>query len=118
MSSYSDMKLSSHLRYMLATVLALVIIGVIAAAFLIPYFANRPAPLNVDLAAERKAKLADVNAKQNELISTYGWVDKSKGVVRIPVERAMMLTVEELSKKGNVKQDEQDKENKEDVIKN
>ncbi len=31
--------------------------------------------------------------------TTYGWVDKNKGVVRIPITEAMKLTVAELADK-------------------
>ena len=36
-----------------------------------------------DLAAARRAQLED-----------YGWVDKDKGIIRIPIQRAMQLVVE------------------------
>ena len=34
--------------------------------------------------------------------SRYAWVDKTKGIVRIPIERAMQLTVAELARKKPV----------------
>jgi hypothetical protein len=36
----------------------------------------------------------ELRARENELLTSYGWVDKDKGVVRIPIERAMQLIVE------------------------
>lgn len=39
-----------------------------------------------DLAAFREA--------ERQRLSTYGWVDRSRGVVRIPLERALSLTLE------------------------
>lgn len=44
-----------------------------------------PAPL-----APRRA----MQAQENALLRSYGWVDRGAGVVRIPVERAMELLVE------------------------
>ena len=41
-------------------------------------------------------KLRDEDAKA---LTTYAWVDKSKGVARIPIERSMELTVAQLSQK-------------------
>jgi len=38
--------------------------------------------------------LRELRAKEDELLGSYGWVDKSAGVVRIPIEDAMKLTVE------------------------
>lgn len=88
-------------KYNLATLLIFVLIGAVALAAVIAYYGNKPAPLNYEIIAERKAKLADVNAKQSEIISSYAWVDKAKGVVRIPVERAMNITIEEFSKEAH-----------------
>jgi hypothetical protein len=33
-------------------------------------------------------------AEQEEWLSTYGWVNRSSGVVRLPIERAMELIVQ------------------------
>ena len=33
-------------------------------------------------------------ARQNQQLDSYGWVDKEKGIVRIPVSRAMDLALE------------------------
>jgi hypothetical protein len=38
--------------------------------------------------------LADLRAKEDETLSSYGWVDKNAGVVRIPIDAAMKLTLE------------------------
>lgn len=35
-----------------------------------------------------------LRAEQQELLGSYGWIDKENGVVHIPVERAMSLLVE------------------------
>ena len=37
--------------------------------------------------------LKDMRAEENALLTTYGWVDRSAGVVRVPVQRAMELLV-------------------------
>ena len=41
-----------------------------------------------------KQDLIDMRAKENETLYSYGWVDKTRGVVRIPIDEAMKLTVE------------------------
>ena len=38
--------------------------------------------------------LIDMRAKEDANLNTYGWVDKTGGVVRIPIGEAMRLTVE------------------------
>lgn len=35
--------------------------------------------------------IADLHAREDLLLSNYTWVDESKGIVRIPIERAMEL---------------------------
>lgn len=40
---------------------------------------------------------ADLRVQEAETLSTYGWVDQEKGTVRIPVERATELVIEELN---------------------
>jgi hypothetical protein len=40
-------------------------------------------------------KLLELNEFEDIQLTTYGWVDREKGVVRIPIDRAMTLLVEE-----------------------
>jgi hypothetical protein len=40
------------------------------------------------------ADLATFRAKEDRELSTYGWIDRSNGVVRIPIERAKALVLE------------------------
>jgi hypothetical protein len=63
---------------------------------------DRPLPANV---ARQLARLppaprledkplaprAQLNARENAILTTYGWVDKKAGIVRIPIDRAMDL---------------------------
>jgi hypothetical protein len=41
-----------------------------------------------------RQELQELRAKEDEVLRTYGWVDKNAGVVRIPIEEAMKLTLE------------------------
>src|SRR5262245_50332422 len=41
-----------------------------------------------------RQEMHELRAREDELLISYGWVDKDKGVVRIPIERAMQLIVE------------------------
>lgn len=38
--------------------------------------------------------LDDLRAREESTLRTYGWIDKNAGVVRIPIDRAMELTVQ------------------------
>ncbi|HMB81779.1 MAG TPA: hypothetical protein VKI43_17005 [Vicinamibacterales bacterium] len=55
--------------------------------------ANRVPP-EPRLQVDPRQDLADLRAKEDELLASYGWVDKNAGVVRIPIDAAMKLTLE------------------------
>jgi hypothetical protein len=38
--------------------------------------------------------LADLRAREDQVLSSYGWVDRNAGVVRIPIDQAIKLTLE------------------------
>jgi len=38
--------------------------------------------------------LLEMRAEEDRILTTYGWVDKNAGVVRIPIEEAMKLMVQ------------------------
>jgi hypothetical protein len=71
--------------------------GLFAIILAIVYWPRRPPPLaeGVRSPAERAALLAETQAAQQRAATEYGWVDQPQGVVRLPVERAMKLVVEE-----------------------
>jgi hypothetical protein len=43
----------------------------------------------------RRAYLADLRAKQAKQAQSYAWVDQKKGIVQLPIDRAMDLVVKE-----------------------
>jgi hypothetical protein len=47
--------------------------------------------------AARKAYLAELRAGQQKQAGSYAWVDQTKGVVQLPIDRAMELTVQEIN---------------------
>jgi hypothetical protein len=47
----------------------------------------------------RAEKLEAAQKENMNALTTYAWADKAKGVARIPIERAMELTVAELAQK-------------------
>ena len=49
--------------------------------------------------ADRRALLEKNRQKEHDDSTTYGWVDQKAGLVRLPVDRAIELTVREQAKK-------------------
>ncbi len=56
---------------------------------------TEPAPLGVERAAERTKAMGELTAANQAALTTYGWQDKTKDIVRLPIDRAMQLTVQE-----------------------
>ncbi|HXB57198.1 MAG TPA: hypothetical protein VN461_20710 [Vicinamibacteria bacterium] len=52
------------------------------------------APAGPSLQPLPSRDLARFRAEEDVVLGTYGWVDKEKGIVRIPIERAMRLLSE------------------------
>jgi len=50
-------------------------------------------------AEARMKKLKDARDEDMKALTSYAWVDKNKGTVRLPIERAMELTVADLAAK-------------------
>jgi hypothetical protein len=78
--------------YTLAALGALLIVG--ALVWAMKHFTTPP-DLTAARAAERSRNLAELHAAEVQAQETYGWVDQTKGIVRLPVNRAMELTVAE-----------------------
>ncbi len=73
-------------------------IGVIALFLIIVFIAylpNRPPAIGENNEEQRVATLNEVQSKQQNAISSYGWVNQTKNIVRIPVEEALALTVKD-----------------------
>ena len=52
---------------------------------------TQPAPLGEDRAAVRAKALAELRAAEAEALSTPGWIDPTKGLVRLRIEDAMNM---------------------------
>jgi Na+-transporting methylmalonyl-CoA/oxaloacetate decarboxylase gamma subunit len=50
-------------------------------------------------AKKRMEKLKALHEESQKDLTTYAWVDKNKGVARIPIDRAMEVTVADLTQK-------------------
>src|ERR1700730_8851951 len=81
----------------LGVVLLFVLFGVIVLAVIGP--APRGDTYEQKRAKAREEKLKAARDEETKTLTSYGWIDKNKGVARIPITRAMELTVAELAKK-------------------
>jgi hypothetical protein len=50
-------------------------------------------------AEARAKKLKDARDEESKALTGYAWIDKNKGTVRLPIDRAMELTVADLANK-------------------
>jgi hypothetical protein len=55
---------------------------------------QRELPANPRLQAHPRSDLENYCASQEQEVSTYGWVDQQSGIVRIPIDRAMDMTLQ------------------------
>lgn len=64
----------------------------------VAYLPQKPEPLPEGMltSAQRSERLTEMRAKEHAAATTYGWADQSNGVVRLPIERAMELTLNDL----------------------
>lgn len=74
----------------------------IAGAFLIVAFLvslmrsyTQPPALSEARSQERLKNFADLQAANEPLVNQYDWQDQSKGIIRVPVKRAMELVLQE-----------------------
>jgi hypothetical protein len=105
----SDANVNGVFAFGAALMLAAAIIYLLV-WLLFGYFASREAGSGVrdfPLAAEQQNRLPpeprlqtnprqdllDLRAAEDTVLNSYGWVDKTGGVVRIPIDEAMKLTV-------------------------
>ena len=81
-------------------VLLFALFGAIAVAIIGP--APRGDSYEKMRAEARAKKLKDARDEDAKALTTYSWVDKNKGTVRLPIERAMELTRADLANKKPV----------------
>ena len=66
------------------------------------YLPNRPEgfPVGSVPPEERATRLSELRTEEALLADQYSWVDQDKGIVSLPIERGMELTLQELSGKS------------------
>ena len=75
--------------------------AIFALIVFIAYLPKKPDPLpdGARTPEQRKSALAELRAKEKAAVTTYGWVDQKDGIVRIPVEEAVKITIKEINAK-------------------
>jgi hypothetical protein len=81
----------------LGVVLLFILFGVIVLAVIGP--SPRGSDYEQTRAKKRMERLKTLQEENGKDLTTYAWVDKNKGVTRIPINRAMELEVAELAQK-------------------
>jgi hypothetical protein len=95
------------LTYLGFGILALIVFGFIVAELALHFFVGRqpiknptalfvqqqtpPPPLIQEHSGE---ELQDYLKQQNQILNSYGWVDRKAGIVRIPIDQAMDLLLQ------------------------
>src|SRR6266567_8202035 len=78
-------------------VLLFALFGIIVLAVIGP--APRGSTYEETRAKKRMENLKTVRDEAAKALTTYGWIDKNKGIAHIPIDRAMELAVAELAQK-------------------
>ena len=99
MANTESIREIAHSRAPLSTwfgvVLLFALFGVIVLAIIGPM--PRGSDYEEKRAKQRMEKLKTVHEDAEKALNTYAWIDKTKGVVQIPISRAMDLTVAQLA---------------------
>ena len=61
---------------------------------------NAPPPPNPKLQVAPSADWEQMIATERTFLNSYGWIDRSQGIVHIPIRRAMDLMVERSAAEG------------------
>jgi hypothetical protein len=100
MANSESLRQVAHSRAPLSTWLGIVLLFALFGAIVLVIIG--PLPRGSDYEETRaKKRIENLKALREEAdkaLTTYSWVDKNKGVARIPIERAMELTVADLAK--------------------
>jgi len=99
MANTESLRQVAHSRAPLSTwfgiVLLFALFGVIVLAVIGP--APRGSDYEETRAKKRIDNLKTSREEATKALATYGWIDKNKGVARIPIDRAMELTIAKLA---------------------
>jgi hypothetical protein len=72
-----------------AAVVFVIAIVLFVALTLVVKLAVKVPAIDADRAAERSQALAEIRATEEKSLTTAGWADQSRGIVRLPIATAM-----------------------------
>lgn len=64
-----------------------------------------PAPLGTARAEERKKALTDLRGEEKTALTGYAWQDKGREIVRLPIDRAIELTLQKANDPEGLRKD-------------
>jgi hypothetical protein len=68
---------------------------IMAGLIWIMYHFTQPGPVDQSRWVERKRNLSEITAQTRDQLENYAWMDRDRGVVRLPIARAVDLTIRE-----------------------
>jgi hypothetical protein len=92
----------SHRASLVSIVAIFVLFGLFLAVVYYVYVPRKTGAFDGDgihTVEQRKKNLEELHKKENAQAKAYGWVDQKAGVVQLPLDRAMELTVQKYSAK-------------------
>ena len=100
MSDASATASESKCSFAVTLVAALGGFAIFGLILLVAYLPNKAAPVGdgVKTPEQRKTALAELHGKEQTAATTYAWIDQPNGVVRLPLDRAIELTIQEHKK--------------------
>ena len=86
---------------MTTSLIILAVFVIFVVILLVAYLPKQAAPLGdgVKTSEQRKAALAELRAHETKVAAGYAWIDQSKGVVQLPIDRAVELTLRDIEAK-------------------
>ena len=68
---------------------------ILAGLIWLMYHYTQPPPPDTAYWEQRSRNLSELRAQNQDTLDNYAWVDATRGVVRLPIDRALALTVQE-----------------------
>ena len=76
--------------------LGFVVASLLFAALVLLLKCATPAPaIDANRAAERARNLSEIRALETQALDNAGWIDRQRGLVRLPLDVAMQITAQE-----------------------
>ena len=73
--------------FIIASLIFIALVAVVKFSVLVP-------AIDADRAAAISKALFEINTNEVALLNNAGWIDQSRGIVRLPIEKAMQATLQ------------------------